>query len=375
MSTAAAANPEAGRQAIEYCYERGWTDGLPVVPPTEEYVREFIEYAGRDPEEVLAVAEHLGRSCTVRQVAINAVMAGCLPEYFPIVLAAIEALWGRGRGFPGAMASTTGPCPMIVVNGPIRNQLGINCAGNVFGPGVRANATIGRAVRLVVLNVFGVRPHGLDQACQSTPAKYTFCFGENEEESPWQPLHVEMGFPAETSTVTTYICRSTLHVENRHSQDPEHVLLTIADAMSYAGAPLFYRLSPSAVVMGPEHAQLLARGGWSKAQAKQFLWEHYGRRLAELRRVGRGDFEQERQGVYIFVEKAEHNRMPGADDLTDDTFINFCPSPDGILLVIAGANNAGVSTVVPSMGALGSVSDIKQSTVPIRLPKGGVRSR
>lgn len=369
MSSPAPLNPEAARQAIEHCYEQGWTDGLPVVPPTEKHVREFVDYAGRDPEEILAVAEHLDRSCTVWQAAINSVMAGCLPEYFPVVVAAIEALWGRGRGFPGAMASTTGPCPMIVVNGPIRNQLGMNCRGSLFGPGFRANATIGRAVRLIVLNVFGLRPHVLDQACQSTPAKYTFCFGENEEESPWAPLHMELGFPADSSTVSTYLCRSNMHIENRHTQDPERLLLSIADAMSYAGGPLYYRLSPSAVVMGPEHAQLLARGGWSKAQVKQFLWEHYGRRLADLRRVGRGDFEEGRRGVYLYVEKAYHNRMPGAEDMTDDTFINFCPSPEGILLVVAGANNAGVSTVVPSMGAVGSLSDIKQSIVAIQVPK------
>lgn len=364
MSDSSSLNPEAALDAIEYCFEQGWTDGLPVVPPVEGRIREFIEYVGRDPQEVLATAGHLGRSLTVFQAATNAVMAGCRPEYFPVVLAIVESM-AKGRGFGGGMASTTGAVPMIVVNGPIRKQLSMNSTGSVFGPGFRANATIGRTIRLIIMNAFGVRPHGLDQSCQSTPAKYTFCIAENEEESPWEPLHVEMGFPMETSTITTYVARGTMHVENRHTQGPEKLLLTIADAMSYIGGPMYYGQSNSAVVMGPEHAQLLARQGWSKVQVKQFLWEHYGRTVADLRRMGRGDVEEEAPGTYIYVDEAEHNRMPGAEKRTDDELVHFSPSPDGILLVVAGANVAGVSTVVPSMG-IGTT--VKGNTSAIKLP-------
>jgi hypothetical protein len=200
------------------------------------------------------------------------------------------------------------------------------------------------------MNVIGLKPHELDQACQSTPAKYTFCIAENEAESPWEPLHVELGFAHGQSTVTGYMARGTLHVENRTTQNPEHVLLTIADAMSYGGAPHYFGRYPSAVVMGPEHAQLLARQGWSKADTKKFLWEHNGRRLGDLRRMGRGDFEETEPGRYAFVERAGTKRMPGAERLTDDQFIRFAASPDDILLVVAGAYNAGVSTVVPALG-------------------------
>ncbi|MDE3076762.1 MAG: hypothetical protein KGJ86_15200, partial [Chloroflexota bacterium] len=291
MSVTSAIDPAVARTSIEYCYEQGWTDGLPVVPPDEAYVRELVGYVGRDPDEGLSTAAHLGGiGCTVLQAAINSVMAGCKPEYFPVVLAAIEALWGPGKGYSPLFQSTTGPCPMVVVNGPIRRDIELNCAGNVFGPGFRANATIGRALRLIVMNVFGVRPHELDQSTQSTPAKYTFCFGENEEESPWEPLSVEMGLPAGTNAVTTYVCRSNIHVENRASNKPEEVLLTIADAMSFVGGPgASYRRSKSCVVMGPEHAQLMARNGWSKAGVKQFLWEHYGRTMGDLRKMGRAE--------------------------------------------------------------------------------------
>ncbi|HWO73389.1 MAG TPA: hypothetical protein VNN21_07505, partial [Dehalococcoidia bacterium] len=210
------------RAAIEYYYENGFTDGLPVVPPIEEFVQEFLATTSRSPDEIVLELAHLERACTVRQAAINAVMAGCRPEYFPVVLAAVEAFHKIGGGT--MMQSTTGQAAVFIVNGPIRRRLGINCTGNIFGPGHRPNATIGRAVRLIVLNVMEIRPHDLDQSTQGTPAKYSCCFGENEEESPWEPLHVEMGFAPETSTVTAQLIRSDLHVEHRSTQDPLHIL-------------------------------------------------------------------------------------------------------------------------------------------------------
>jgi hypothetical protein len=328
------------QRAIEYCYQEGWTDGLPVVPVTEDTVRAFLERTSREPGEAVAAMTHLGRTCTVEAAAIAAAMAGCRPEHFPVVLAAIESM--QPSIATGLLQSTTGQCQLVIVNGPARGRLGFNSAGNVFGPGFRANATVGRAIRLIVLNAFGIRPHEFDQATQGTPAKYSFCIAENEEDSPWEPLHVERGFPAGASVVTTHFARSTLHVENRISSRPEEILLTIADSMSYAGGWQAGR--GCAVVMGPEHAQLLARNGWSKGQAKEFLWEHWGRRRGELRRLG----------LY-------HEMGDGTDPLSgtganpdggDDEFVRFGESPDSMLLVVAGANNAGVSTVIPTVRAL-----------------------
>jgi hypothetical protein len=180
------------REAIEYCYERGWTDGLPVVPPAEEFVAEFLAQTDRDPEEVVIEQEHLGRRCTVRLAAANAVMAGCKPDYFPVVLAALEAL-DRVPGSRGLLQSTTGQAVFVVVNGPIRHRLGFNARDNVFSPGDRPNATIGRAIRLVIMNALGIRPHEFDQSTQGQPGKFSLCIAENEEESPWEPLHVERG--------------------------------------------------------------------------------------------------------------------------------------------------------------------------------------
>ncbi|HEY4684656.1 MAG TPA: hypothetical protein VII57_01285 [Dehalococcoidia bacterium] len=311
-------------RVVEHYYEQGWTDGLPVVPATAERVRDFADYVGRDPKEVVATLAHLDRTCTVELAAVAAIMAGCRKEHFPVVLAALEA-FNAPRGWDtGLVQSTTGQCQMVIVNGPIRERLGFNSTGNLFGPGFRANATVGRALRLVILNAFGVRPHEFDQSTHGTPAKYTFCIAENEEESPWEPLHVERGFAKDASVVTAHFARSNLHVENRRSNKPEQVLLTIADSMSYAGS--FEAGRGYTVVMGPEHAQLLARQGWTKQAAKQFIWEHWGRTRGELRRFGLL-----------------------RDDGDEEQFLRFGQSPDSLLLVVAGAKNAGLSTVIPTV--------------------------
>src|SRR5579884_762238 len=230
-------DPEAAQAAIEYCYQQAWSDGLPLVPPTEQLVAACIERSGRDPEQVLSTAEHLGRVCTVQHAAINAVMAGSLPEYFPTILAAIEGLFGDPAvGWPAEMVSTSGPAPMVVVNGPVRHAISLNCTGSLLSPGFRANATIGRTLHLIAMNVFGLEPHVLEQATQGTPCTWAMCFGENEEDSPWEPLHVERGFGSDVSTVTTCLCGGSMPINIRHTQQPERVLLSLANAMSSIGA-------------------------------------------------------------------------------------------------------------------------------------------
>jgi hypothetical protein len=321
------------RELVEYCYTQGWTDGLPVVPPIQEFVEEFLAQTDRDPEQVLMVQEHIDRSCNVRQAAINAVMAGCRPEYFPVVLAVMEAFDASGIARSGLMQSTTGQGEIIIVNGPIRDRLGFNSTNNIFGPGDRANATVGRALRLIVMNVLGIRPHEFDQSTQGTSVKYACCIAENEEDSPWEPLHVERGYSREQSTVTVQMIRSDLYVEHRSTQVPEEILATIADSMSYGGVITQVTdgriLHGAVVVMGPEHAQILATRGWSKQDVKQYLFENFGKHKHELRRMGKlhADFEAE----------------------AEEAFIPCTASPDWIMLVVSGANNAGVSTVCPSI--------------------------
>lgn len=171
-------------------YERNWTDGLPVIPPTESRVKRMLEGVNKEPDEVIAFLPPLQGEATVAKIAVNAVMAGCKPEYMPILIAAIQAMSEPILNL-GALQTTTNPCaPLMMINGPIRNDVGLNSCAGVLGPGVRANATLGRAVRLILLNIGGARPGGLDKATQGQPGKYTFCIAENEEENPWEPLHV-----------------------------------------------------------------------------------------------------------------------------------------------------------------------------------------
>jgi hypothetical protein len=318
------------RQAIEHAYAEGWTDGLPVVPATRSMVEEFLATTTRAENEVIATLKHLKRECTVERAAVNAVLAGCRPEYFPVVLAAIDALWAD-RTVQPAWQSTSGPAPLIVVNGPIRRELGINCAGGVFGPGFRANATIARTIGLIVRNVFGVRPQELEQATQGVPGRWSLCIGENEEESPWEPLAVELGQPGDA--VTTLLLRTCEFVDNRHTQDPEEVLWDFADTISRTGAAIG-KYSSAGLVLGVEHAQLLAEGGFRKADVQRWLYDHCVRSHAELERAGKGLHGLQGPGI-------------------DEHGLHMLPSPEQLLVVVAGARNAAMSMVVRPFGFAG----------------------
>jgi hypothetical protein len=311
--------------AIDYAFEHGWTDGLPVVPPTPELVERFVAVSGRDPGEVVARMAARNVSCTVAKAAVNAVMAGCLPEYFPVVLAALEACDAEPYNFYGSTASTGGSAQFIVVNGPIRQQIGLNHGGNVFGPGNRANATIGRALRLIVLNVFGQRPGVTDRSTQGHPGKYSFCIAEDEETSPWEPLHVERGFAARESAVTVFAAEGTHNIQNHLSNTPEGVLTTLADEMAALGA---FSEGCSAVVLAPEHAAIFRRAGWTKQQAKSYLYEHARRTLADLKRGGK---------VEGAVEPGDESR-----------FRHRGRGPEDILVVVAGGEAGGHSSFIPS---------------------------
>jgi len=335
------------RAVLESYARRGLTDGLPVVPIDEAYVAEFVARSGRDPDEVLFEIPHLGRRCTVRLAAANAAMAGCLPEYFPVVVAAWEAIAAEPYPVRGIWQSTTGPAPLLIVNGPVRGRIGVNGAGNVFGSGHRANATIGRAIRLAAINVFGLRPHLLDQATQGTPAKYTCCIAENEEESPWPPLHAEHGFDAAHSTVAAATIRSVTHVEARHTRVPEQLALDITDTISRTGA-LMGEFTQAIVILGPEHARVFADAGWGKDDLRRFMYERAVRRRAELAAVGKDA-----------VSRRSRWRLPAGhpDAVPDEAGGGADPdrvpvlhAPGAVQFVVAGADNAGVSAVAEIFG-------------------------
>ena len=238
-----AADPAEARRAIDYYDEHGWTDGLPVVPVTESYLAEFLATTGRDPDEVLIPMPHLNKNLTVRLAAINAALAGCLPEYFPVVLAAWDSFLRDGMVTRSIWQSTTGTAPFVVVYGPARQRLGLNSRGNVWGSGFRANATIGRAIRLGAINGLGLKPHVFDQATQGTPAKYSCCIAENEEDSPWPSLAADNDIGPGDSAVSATVIRSVLHIEARHTTAPEQLAADFADSLCRTGALVRARAS------------------------------------------------------------------------------------------------------------------------------------
>jgi hypothetical protein len=274
---------EGGYEAIDAHYQqRGWTDGLPIVPPTEAAVREFLAWTRRDPRDVIGVLPPRQGEATVERIAANAVMAGCRPEYFPVVLAAIEALADPLFNLDSVQATTHPVAPLVVVNGPIAQEIGINAGGNAFGQGFRANVTIGRAVRLVLMNIGGGLPGTGDRSTQGSPSKLAYCVAENEEANPWEPLHVEAGVPADTSTVTVFGCEAPHNIQDHYSATGEGILRVIAGAMGQAGSNNLLGRGWPLLSLGPEHAATIARDGFSKRDVKQFLFEHARFPLARL---------------------------------------------------------------------------------------------
>lgn len=332
------------RRTVEDYFERGWTDGLPVMPVTESVVAEFLDETSREPDEVLLAMPHLERELTVRLAAINAAMAGCRPEYFPVVLAAWSAFEQEGYVPRAIWQSTTGTAPLLLVNGPIRERIGLNSKGNVFGSGFRANATIGRALRLAAINAFGLRPHELDQATQGNPAKYTACIAENEEESPWPPFHVEHGFKAEDDTVTAFTMRTVAHIEARHTTVPEQLALDLTDTIRRTGA-LIHETISACLALGPEHANLFAAAGWSKDDLRRFVYEHAVNRREALAAVGKDAVS----GKTRWRLSSQHpDSVPDSTNGADE--VRVLGSEQAVQIVVVGAHNAGVSAVIETFG-------------------------
>lgn len=261
------------QQAADYFYRQGWTDGLPVVLPTEKALEEFLRHAGtRQPQEVIGRMPPRWADVTVEKVAVNCILAGCLPEYLPVVLAGVEAVLDPRFNLNGVQ-STTHPCGvLLIVNGPAAGKLEINAGHNCFGQGWRANATIGRAMRLILQNIGGGVPGLLDKSTMGQPGKYSYCVAENEAESPWPPFHVERGYPREASTVTVVAAEAPHNVNDHGSTDAEGILTTIAGTMATTGNNNLYHQGDAFLFLGPEHAATIAGDGWSKEDVRRFLF-------------------------------------------------------------------------------------------------------
>ena len=256
---------------VEVCFERGWTDGLPVVPPTPERVFAMLKGTSRSPQAIVGQIPPDYIACTVEKVSINAVMAGCKPEYLPVVLTAVEAALVPDFGLHGVLATTNFIGPVVMVNGPIARAIGMNARGNALGQGNRANATIGRALQLVVRNVGGGRPGEIDRATLGNPGKYTFCFAEDEEGSEWESFAVERGFPRTASTVTLFVGDGAAPIVDEISRTPESLARSYAACLRAAHHPKKVIDVAAFLVVTPEHARVFHDAGWSKQRLKTEL--------------------------------------------------------------------------------------------------------
>lgn len=310
---------------IEACFDRGWSDGLPVVPPTEARMLRMLEGTTRAPDEIVAVVPPNLTECTVEKVAANAVLAGCRPEYLPVVLAAVEAACTDEFNAHGLAATTWAAGPAIVVNGPIARAIGMNSRINALGQGNRANATIGRALQLVLRNVGGAVPGGIDRATLGSPAKYTFCFAEIEDGSPWEPLSVARGLPPGTSAVTVFAAEGPRGVADQISRTPESLARSLAAALRSVAHPKLPMAFDAALVVSPDHARIFTEAGWTRRRLAD--------ELAALLRLDPAEIARGAAGI--------------EEGVPADAVTGPIPKfrPDGLLLMHAGGQ-AGLFSAV-----------------------------
>ena len=268
----------SGEDEIEAMFDRGWSDGLPLVPPTEERVMRMLSGTARDPQEVIGLCPPDLAPATIEKIAINAVMAGCKPEYLPVVLAAVEAVLDEPFAMHGVLATTMYVGPVVVVNGTVRRDIGMNARGNALGQGNRANATIGRALQLVVRNVGGGRPQEVDRATLGNPGKYTYCFAEDEEDSSWEPLSVERGLARGVSAVTVFAGYGLQGIVDQKSRTPESLSRSFAESLKTLQNVKLAPGCDAMLVVCPEHERTFRAAGWSKRRLYDELYS-----LTEMR--------------------------------------------------------------------------------------------
>jgi hypothetical protein len=310
-------------------YASRWTDGLPVVAPTAERVAAML--GDHDGSELLGTMPPRWRRTYVHHVAVNAVLAGCRPDYFPVVLAGVRAALDPDLNLYGVQGTTNPAGVMLVVNGPARTELDVNSGHNLFGQGWRANATIGRALRLCLINIGGGLPELGDMSTLGNPNKYGSCIAENEEESPWEPFHVERGFAADESVVTAAGVTAPQNIAIL-SQDPIAILDGIAGALMTSGSNLLLFTAQPLVVIGPVHAKHLARNGYDKASIREYLWD---KGTIDITGVGGTDGKAMREW------KARCYHVDG-----DRELLRPAVTPDDIGIVVAGGKSGPHSAVL-----------------------------
>ena len=313
-------------QIQDYYEEQGWTDGLPVVPATEKLVQRMLGAFGEDPAHSLGLVQPRNAQVTLEKVAVNAVMAGCRPEYFPVVMAAVRAIMQPAFNLAGCQATTGGAAPVIIVNGPIAKELGINGDSGCFGPGYRANAVIGRALRLVIRNIAGLIPGDMDKATLSLPGRYTFCFAENEERSPWEPRHVERGLHPTESMVSVTAVRALYPIMETTVPDGKAVLNTLVESIKTVGFANYYQIGTGAqitLVICPEHAAEMHQAGLSKDDIRHYIFENARMPIGRL------------QGI---AHWGNRNLPDWVDEDNPETLVPVASQADDIEVFVAGGD-------------------------------------
>ena len=316
----------------EELFRRGWTDGLPVVAPTPARVEAMLATVDLAPDDVVGSIPRRRRHLTAELAAVNAVMAGCLPDHFPVVVAALGATLDPVFNAHAAFTSTGGAATCVIVSGPLATELGMNSGANALGPGNRANATIGRAVRLVARNVFGAASGDMDASSLGNPGKLTLCFAEEDPAPPWQPLRVREGFGVDDTTVTVMATEGPRQVGNHLSEDPRGLLATFVSTIRVPATFSVGKGSQGIVVLGPEHALALRQAGWSQDQVREVL--------VRESRIHPDDLLA--AGVPLEVDSA-HDMTPGPDGL-----LPSLAGVDDLVLVTAGGGGPGWSAYLPA---------------------------
>ena len=311
----------------EFYHAKGWTDGLPIVPPTEERVSECLDAAGFAPGDIIGIEQVRQRPIIAEKAAINAVLAGCLPAYMPVVVAVLGAMCDAQYNLHGTSASTGGAAPFIVVNGPVRTLIGMNATHNVLGNGNRANATIGRAIRLVLINVLGVIPGEMDRSTLGHPGKFTFCIAEDEEDSPWVPLAQEREIPEGQSAVTVMAAGAPRQIMNEWTADPEQILETFAAEMRHNMLTYSVWAGNYVLVIPKQLRDLLVAAGWQKRDIREYIFRSARLVRSDWAKVGKANIVDRSGGpMQEFTALKE---------------------PSDLLIVAAGGPAGGFGAVIP----------------------------
>ena len=325
-------------------FERGASDGFPVIAPTPNAVAKMVKGSGRPGQDLIGVVAPRGGIATVEQIAVNAVMAGCRPQHMPVLVTAVQAMLEPRFNLASLQATTHPVAPLLIVHGPIAKELGMNAGAGAFGPSSMTNAVIGRAIRLILLNIGGASPGTVDRSTQGAPSKYSYCIAENSAASPWGSFVTDRGLPEGANAVTVFGGEPPHNVNDHEHADAEGILRVAADVFRTLGNNTWFIAwhgqKELMLILGPEHAATIAGSGWSRRRVREYLYHAISRKREELA-LG---------GMY-----GMRDWPPELNNMTSDALIPAVPSVDDILILVAGGEGKH-SAAIPSFGATVSVT-------------------